>query len=259
MAADRAVRARQEKAIADELAAKQAVDEREKRLTEGESRVRDLTAYIDRQLSSTSAKRVNKYPVWELGKVRLSMSNLVLCKTPPERLPFDVLGHGSLQLSVDGRYAGGNSIWMSDAELAGDYRLYGFGFASLMGPAIRYSDTLHLRTAMPPQRLMPACTRHRSAISVSSMRPLLTLGLVVSPRLAKAPKPIGALPGRAPKAGGGANRYFAPLRRLAKRDTIWRLLSSVLPPFDHGTMWSASISSMGKCSPVMAQKPLCCS
>ncbi len=41
--------------------------------------------------------------------------------------------------------------------------------------------------------------------------------------------------------------YFAPLERLQSRQSIWQLSGMVCPPFDHGFMWSACISSSSKC------------
>ena len=50
--------------------------------------------------------------------------------------------------------------------------------------------------------------------------------------------------------------YFAPLRLLQSRQSIWQFSATVRPPSRHGVMWSASISSNSKCRPQMGQKPL---
>lgn len=56
-----------------------------------------------------------------------------------------------------------------------------------------------------------------------------------------------------------ANYHFPLFRRLHSRQSIWQFSAMVLPPSRQGVMWSASICSISKCSPQMAQIPFCLS
>lgn len=48
-----------------------------------------------------------------------------------------------------------------------------------------------------------------------------------------------------------------PFRRLQSAQSIWQFSAVVLPPFDHGVMWSACICSIANVLPHLAHTPFC--
>lgn len=66
---------------------------------------------------------------------------------------------------------------------------------------------------------------------------------------------MGGPPGAFRLAGSRPLPYRSLFLRLQSRQSIWQFSGTARPPFDHGTMWSACISSNEKCCPQYGHTP----